>query len=123
MENEVEVMKKCPAFHRCNCNLCPLDYKLYKRRPKGEGKCRYMREPKCGQKTVIFTSGPFGSKKKVTYTSKPTQMPSALLKHVPACNVESLNSASREAWHNLMNNSSKFNNDYENGRRIHNGSK
>jgi len=102
MDKSTENMRHCPAFERCNCNLCPLDFELDKRRPRGEGKCKYMRERDVGQKTIKFTSAYGSLRKEASFIEKPALMPAELLKNVPACNVESLNSVSKQAWYYRM---------------------
>ena len=71
-----------------------MDLELYKRRPKGEGKCRWFREE--APRTIQFTTK---SNQKVEYHSKgSSQMPDVLLKHVPKQNSKKLNSKSYQRW-------------------------
>ncbi|EKE21318.1 MAG: hypothetical protein ACD_7C00281G0001 [uncultured bacterium] len=81
-----ENMERCPRFHTCSRNFCPLDFDLHLRSGNKSDKCRFNREAKqtrIGQRHFI---------------SGGTQMPDALLNFVPESNLASLNKSSQERW-------------------------
>lgn len=81
--------EQCVHFDRCSQNLCPLDPKLNTTYGKAHEKCRYMqkaRKVKIGKREFI---------------SGGTIMPDTSLKFVPQSNVEWLNEASKQRWHEI----------------------
>lgn len=98
-------MEQCHAFHRCNQNLCPLDYNLKYRKPRGEGKCRWMINHKNeGQKIEYTVLQENEIPKKVVRVRKNPTMPAGLLNYVPHGNASYLNTPSKEAWLKINNN-------------------
>jgi len=86
----MENSKKCSAFNSCNQNLCPLHLELNLCKGGKADKCRWMREPKTKNiKGREFMSGG-------------AVMPDGLLIFVPQCNLNWLNKASQERWHQLQ---------------------
>lgn len=84
--------ERCPHFHSCSQNLCPLDPELEIRVGNNADKCRWMREAK---------------RKKIQereFISGGREMPTALLKFVPRSNVERLNTPSKLKWQKINNN-------------------
>ena len=81
-KENVEILKKCPSFERCNKNKCPLDYFL-EERYKGQ-KCKWMCE--AAVKKIAGREITFGGQ----------TMPDDLLKLVPENNLKWLNAVSRQ---------------------------
>jgi len=76
----IENLRKCPRFHSCSRNLCPLDFELAERSGSEGDKCRWMRNRTPGSR--LFKN----------------KLPDELLKYVPKENVERLNETSRKRW-------------------------
>ncbi len=89
----VENLKRCPHFHSCSQNLCPLDLELNLRVGGQSDKCRWMREPK----SVKLNGKEFVSGGRV--------MPDAILNFVPESNLKWLNESSQKRWKELKDKS------------------
>lgn len=88
-EQICENLERCDHFYSCSQNLCPLDLALHLRVGGERDKCRWMRETRRMKiKGREFTSGG-------------RVAPTAVLKFVPAGNVERLNTFSRERWREI----------------------
>lgn len=90
--NQKEVirnLKKCPHFESCSQNFCQLDLELNLRSGNKSDKCRYMREAKMTK---------IGERE---FISGGRAMADAPLNFVPESNLQRLNRASFERWHEI----------------------
>ena len=89
-EKNINNLKRCPSFERCNQNLCPLDLELHLRSGREQNKCKWMREPKMKKingRKFIAGGG---------------IMPNGILKFVPESNLKWLNEISQKRWLTLI---------------------
>jgi hypothetical protein len=86
MNENLENLRICPHFKKCNQNLCILDFELSLRSGGVADRCRWMRE---ARRTKINGR---------QFISGGAIAPNGILKFVPQSNLKRLNESSRKAW-------------------------
>lgn len=86
-EKIIENLRRCPRFHDCNINFCPLDLEANSKKGKDENQC------------------PFSIKKKTKdQKGMKTLAPNCILQFIPKSNLKMLNRRNQKRWHEIKRN-------------------